>query len=72
MKLSVVIAAYNEINTIGEILSRVLEVDLRKEVIVVDDCSTDGRGRRNDTDLFILIQSSVSTCWNILSRMRQR
>lgn len=42
MKLSVVIPVYNEINTIGEILSRVLEVDLPKEVIVVDDCSTDG------------------------------
>ncbi len=42
MKLSVIIPAYNEINTIGEILSRVLEVDLPKEVIVVDDCSKDG------------------------------
>ncbi len=42
MKLSVIIPAYNEINTIGEILSKVLEVDLPKEVIVVDDCSTDG------------------------------
>jgi len=42
MKLSVIIPAYNEINTIGEILSRVLDVDLPKEVIVVDDCSTDG------------------------------
>ncbi len=42
MKLSVIIPAYNEINTICEILSRVLEVDLPKEVIVVDDYSTDG------------------------------
>ena len=42
MKLSVIIPAYNEINTIGEILSRVLDIDLLKEVIVVDDCSTDG------------------------------
>jgi len=42
MKLSVIIPVYNEIHTIGEILSRVLEVDLPKEVIVVDDCSTDG------------------------------
>lgn len=42
MKLSVVIPVYNEINTIGEILSRVLQVDLPKEVIVVDDASTDG------------------------------
>ena len=42
MKLSVVIPVYNEINTIEEILSRVLEVDLPKEVIVVDDFSDDG------------------------------
>ena len=42
MKLSVIIPVYNEIHTIGEILSRVLEVDLLKEVIVVDDFSTDG------------------------------
>jgi len=42
MKLSVIIPAYNEINTIDEILSRVLKVDLPKEVIVIDDCSTDG------------------------------
>ncbi len=42
MKLSVIIPVYNEINTIDEILSRVLDVDLPKEVIVVDDCSTDG------------------------------
>jgi glycosyltransferase involved in cell wall biosynthesis len=42
MKLSIIIPVYNEINTIGEILSKVLEVDLPKEVIVVDDFSTDG------------------------------
>jgi len=42
MKLSVVIPVFNEINTIDEILSRVLHVDLPKEVIVVDDFSIDG------------------------------
>lgn len=42
MKLSIIIPVYNEIHTIGEILSRVLQVDLTKEVIVVDDFSTDG------------------------------
>jgi glycosyltransferase involved in cell wall biosynthesis len=41
-KLSVVIAVYNEKATIDEILRRVLDTDMRKEVIVVDDCSTDG------------------------------
>ena len=41
-KLSVVIPVYNEKATIDEILRRVLDTDGRKEVIVVDDCSTDG------------------------------
>jgi glycosyltransferase involved in cell wall biosynthesis len=44
MKLSIVIPVYNEIATIAEILRRVLEapVDLHKEVLIVDDYSTDG------------------------------
>src|SRR5882724_6536485 len=41
-KLSVVIPVYNEKATIDEILRRVLDTDVRKEVIIVDDCSTDG------------------------------
>ena len=41
-KLSVIIPVYNEKATIEEILRRVLETPMRKEVIVVDDCSTDG------------------------------
>ncbi len=42
MKISVVIPAYNEAATIAEIIRRVQAVDLPKEIIVVDDCSTDG------------------------------
>jgi glycosyltransferase involved in cell wall biosynthesis len=42
MKLSVIMPVYNEIHTIGETLSRIFQVDLPKEVIVVDDFSTDG------------------------------
>ena len=41
-KVSVVIPVYNEKATIDEILRRVLETETRKEVIIVDDCSTDG------------------------------
>ena len=41
-KVSVVIPVYNEKDTIDEILRRVLDTEPRKEVIVVDDCSTDG------------------------------
>ena len=42
MKLSVVIPVYNEIETINEILIRVQSVPHDKEIIVVDDRSTDG------------------------------
>ena len=40
--VSVVIPAYNERATIEEILLRVQDVDLPKEIIIVDDASTDG------------------------------
>ena len=43
MKLSVLIPCYNEINTIEKILDKVLaENKFQKEIIVVDDFSTDG------------------------------
>ena len=42
MKLSVVMPVYNEISTIDEIIKRVEAVELDKELIIVDDCSTDG------------------------------
>jgi glycosyltransferase involved in cell wall biosynthesis len=40
--LSVVMPVFNERETIDEIVRRVLAVPVRKELIVVDDCSTDG------------------------------
>ncbi|MFW6143831.1 MAG: glycosyltransferase family 2 protein [Patescibacteria group bacterium] len=42
MKLSVVIPVYNEAPTLEKILAKVEEVDLDKEIILVDDYSTDG------------------------------
>lgn len=41
-KLSVVIPVYNERETIREIIKRVSEVEINKEIIIVDDYSTDG------------------------------
>ena len=41
MKLSVIMPVYNEERTIQEIVKRVLEVPLEKELVIVDDCSTD-------------------------------
>jgi glycosyltransferase involved in cell wall biosynthesis len=40
--LSVVIPCYNERATVAELLRRVRAVPIEKEIIVIDDCSTDG------------------------------
>ena len=42
MKISVVMPVYNEAKTVRELIKRVEDVDLEKEIIIVDDCSTDG------------------------------
>ncbi len=41
-KLSIVIPVYNEVGTISEVIKRVLATNFDKEIIIVDDCSTDG------------------------------
>jgi glycosyltransferase involved in cell wall biosynthesis len=42
MKLSVVIPVYNERDTVKQICDAVRAVNIEKEIILVDDCSTDG------------------------------
>jgi glycosyltransferase involved in cell wall biosynthesis len=59
MKLSVIMPVYNERETISEILQRVREVDLPKEIIVVDDGSTDGtreilRGEEGEEETIVI------------------
>jgi glycosyltransferase involved in cell wall biosynthesis len=57
--LSVVIPVYNERKTIHEILRRVRAVPIRKQIILVDDCSKDGTAdvlrelARTDDDLTV-------------------
>jgi glycosyltransferase involved in cell wall biosynthesis len=42
MKITVIIPAYNEINTISEIVKRVQAMQVAGEIIIVDDGSVDG------------------------------
>ncbi len=42
MKLSVIMTVYNEVNTIAVLIGLVRAVDISKQIILVDDCSTDG------------------------------
>lgn len=52
MKLSIIIPAYNELNTILEVIRRVQKERHEKEIIIVDDGSTDGT-----TDLLQQVKS---------------
>jgi glycosyltransferase involved in cell wall biosynthesis len=42
MKLSIIVPVYNERNTILQILQRIEKTPYAKEIIVIDDCSSDG------------------------------
>ena len=42
MKLTVVIPVYNEVHTLLTLVDRVQRVAVDKEIVLVDDCSTDG------------------------------
>lgn len=42
MLVTLVMPVFNEVRTLAEILRRVVAVDFPKEIIIVDDCSTDG------------------------------
>ena len=62
IKLSVVIPVFNERATVGEIVRRVQQVAIPKEIIVIDDGSTDGTReilgqlRSEHADLVVLEQ----------------
>jgi len=61
VRVSFLVPAYNEAATIVEILNRVSALDLDKQIVVVDDGSTDGTGDlveswRSGRDAVILIR----------------
>ena len=61
MKLSVIIPIYNEAATCSLLIEKVKSVPIQKQVIVVDDCSTDGSGViLKEIDDIELIQHQVN------------
>jgi len=61
MKISVIVPVFNEKETIEEVLRRVKNVKLKKEIVIVDDYSTDGTrqllGEINDKEIKVLFHS---------------
>jgi glycosyltransferase involved in cell wall biosynthesis len=63
VRVSFLVPAYNEASTIVEVLDRVSELDLDKQIVVVDDGSTDGTGElvegwRNGRDDVVLVRKA--------------
>ena len=63
MKISIIIPCYNESKTIKKIINRILEDKFyNKEIIVIDDYSTDGTRDilKNDLNNFIRVISDAT------------
>ena len=41
-KFTIIIPAYNEAKTIGKLLDKIFVLNLKKQIIVIDDYSNDG------------------------------
>lgn len=63
MKLSVIIPVFNEASTIREVLQKVRQVNLEKEIIVINDGSTDETAeileREKEEDSLTLVHNSL-------------
>jgi len=60
MKLSIIIPCFNEINTIELIIQKILKLYTNeKEIIVIDDCSTDGSKEILINKIFNLIDNLI-------------
>ena len=71
MKVSIIIPIYNEKQTIAEILDRVQKVNLKnlgltKDIIVIDDASTDGL----DVEIILVDDASTDGSGEILKNLK--
>ena len=64
MKLSVIVPCYNEEKTIKRLIEKILKFNLyEKEIIIVDDCSTD-----NSSEIIKLLAKSNKDIKSIFSK----
>ncbi|MCW6037308.1 glycosyltransferase family 2 protein [Spirulina subsalsa FACHB-351] len=59
MKLSVIIPCYNEIGTISKVIEAVKKSPVTCEIIIVDDCSTDGTRELLETKIASTVEQVI-------------
>ena len=69
IKLSVIIPVYNEIKTIEKLINKVFEINLSKQIIIIDDGSNDGtdivlQKFSNKIDKLIVHPKNLARCSN--------
>ncbi|MDG1914392.1 MAG: glycosyltransferase family 2 protein [Crocinitomix sp.] len=68
-KLSIIIPVYNEVSTIAQVMHVISNLELiggiMKEIIVVNDCSTDGTRNEIETAQVVLKDSSIKVLHHI-------
>ena len=42
IELTIIIPVYNEIKTIEKLIKKILKIDIKKQIIIIDDGSSDG------------------------------
>jgi glycosyltransferase involved in cell wall biosynthesis len=77
MRLSVVIPVFNEERLILDVMRRVAAVLIEKEIVVVDDCSTDGTGAvlarvESDPSLVTSADAAAKTSVRVLRQAENR
>ena len=60
MILTIIIPVYNEIKTIKQIIEKIISInDIEKQIILVDDCSSDGTSDLIKKELSILVNKVI-------------
>ena len=60
MLVSIIIPCYNEISTIDKIINKILlQKDINKQIILVDDCSTDGTTEIIKKEVFKKVENVI-------------
>ena len=70
LRISVVVPVYNERGTVAELIRRVRAVPIPKEIILVDDASTDGTRERAGPDRAAATTSASSTTSGTAAKAR--